>query len=314
MTSFALFLALLPSVASARVDTSNQDLKYYPLKEGDYWEYLTITNDDGPPPKTDSSAYSVQVIGDTVLPNALPYTSMAYQSLYPNHNSFYFFERMDSSKGSVFRYDSTSPNDERRIDSIFAEPGDFFWSSPRKPGLTYGSAGFQTNCEQMADDTVLGIPTQSKFFYDQSLTESGYTLSKGFGLRWLFSYWDFGWDSGIQNNILVYARIDGKEYGVKIPTSVVNRPTSPSTFSLFQNYPNPFNPTTLIRYQLSSNSTVTLRVYDVLGRLVRTLVEDRQSVGEHSVTFNASDLPSGVYFYKLQAGTNSDTKKLLLLK
>ncbi len=90
--------------------------------------------------------------------------------------------------------------------------------------------------------------------------------------------------------------------------------SKPSVFSLSQNYPNPFNPTTVIGYQLSVNSDVTLRVYDVLGRAVETLVHERQSAGEHSVRFNAANLPSGVYFYQLQSGTYSNTKKLLLLK
>jgi hypothetical protein len=314
MTSLSFLLVLLPSIAAAQTDTLNQNLNFYPLKTGDYWEYLTITNDDGPPPKIDSSAYSVQVLGDTTLRNKLSYVTLSYQSLFPTRDSFHYFERIDSASGCVFRYDTTSPNSERRIDSIFAQQGDFFWSSPKRPGSTYGSAGFQTNCGQMVDDTILGVVTTSKFFYDQSLTESGYTLSKGLGLEWLFTYWDFGYNSGIQNNMLVYARIDGKEYGIKIPTSVIDRPTSQIGFSLSQNYPNPFNPTTLIRYRLANNGAVTLRVYDILGRLVKTLVNERQSVGEHLVTFNASNLPSGVYFYHLQAGTFTETKKLTILK
>ncbi len=88
----------------------------------------------------------------------------------------------------------------------------------------------------------------------------------------------------------------------------------PKAFALLQNYPNPFNPTTLIRYRLPKNSAVTLEVYDVLGRLVRTLVNERQTFGEHSVTFDAANLPSGVYFYRILAGAYTDTKKLLLLK
>ncbi len=96
----------------------------------------------------------------------------------------------------------------------------------------------------------------------------------------------------------------------------------PAQFGLLQNYPNPFNPTTIISYQLSVNSFVTLRVYDVLGRQVKTLINERQTAGSHSATFNAAGLSSGVYFYRLvaesaeggQAGMHRDTKKLLLLK
>ena len=88
----------------------------------------------------------------------------------------------------------------------------------------------------------------------------------------------------------------------------------PMQFRVDQNYPNPFNPSTTITYQLPTNAFVNLRVYDVLGREVETLVNERQNAGDHSVTFNAGNLPSGVYFYRLQAGNYSATKKLLLLK
>lgn len=87
-----------------------------------------------------------------------------------------------------------------------------------------------------------------------------------------------------------------------------------SHYALFQNYPNPFNPSTVIRYDLPTNTRVTLKIYDVLGRELTTLVDERQIAGGHSVTFNANALPNGVYFYRLQAGAYTQTKKLVLLK
>jgi len=93
-----------------------------------------------------------------------------------------------------------------------------------------------------------------------------------------------------------------------------NRSHLPTKYALYQNFPNPFNPSTVISYQMSVNSHVTLKVYDVLGREIVTLVDGKQGAGTHSVTFNAGNLPSGVYFYRLQAGSYSDTKKLVLLK
>lgn len=88
----------------------------------------------------------------------------------------------------------------------------------------------------------------------------------------------------------------------------------PMSFVLSQNYPNPFNPTTVIDYQLPMTSHVSLIVYDVLGRRVETLVDRRQSPGAYSVTFNGANLASGVYFYRLRAGSVIETKKMLLLK
>ncbi len=85
-------------------------------------------------------------------------------------------------------------------------------------------------------------------------------------------------------------------------------------YSLFQNYPNPFNPTTVINYQLPVNGFVSLKVYDVLGREVKTLVNERQTAGSHSITFNAGVLTSGVYFYRIEAGKFSQVRKLSLVK
>lgn len=97
--------------------------------------------------------------------------------------------------------------------------------------------------------------------------------------------------------------------GVKQPVEM-----TPAEFKLSQNYPNPFNPSTVIDYQLTMNSFVTLKVYDMLGREVKTLVNEREDAGTHTATFNAANLPSGVYFYRIQAGNFVQTKKLVLIK
>lgn len=93
-----------------------------------------------------------------------------------------------------------------------------------------------------------------------------------------------------------------------------NRLTIPDNFSLSQNYPNPFNPSTRIRYTLSEVSFVTLKIYNILGKEVATLVNELKPSGTFEVTFNAHRLASGVYFYSLHAGNFVKTKKLILLK
>ncbi|HUI29150.1 MAG TPA: alpha-amylase family glycosyl hydrolase [Candidatus Acidoferrales bacterium] len=100
-----------------------------------------------------------------------------------------------------------------------------------------------------------------------------------------------------------------------VPTSVRTGDLNiPERCTLEQNYPNPFNPTTVIGYQLSVVTHVTLKVYDVLGRSVATLVNEKQGAGTHVATFDGSRLSSGVYFYRLQAGAFTDVKKLMLMK
>ena len=88
----------------------------------------------------------------------------------------------------------------------------------------------------------------------------------------------------------------------------------PSDFKLDQNYPNPFNPSTTIKYSISKQSFVTLKVYDVLGNEIKTLVSEEISPGNYEVEFNSNILTSGIYFYKLQAGNFTQTKKMILLK
>jgi Secretion system C-terminal sorting domain len=88
----------------------------------------------------------------------------------------------------------------------------------------------------------------------------------------------------------------------------------PFVFSLNQNYPNPFNPSTIISYQVASTSMVSLKVYDMLGREAATLVNGVKAAGNYTATFNAANLPSGVYFYKLQAGNYTAMKKAILLR
>ncbi len=96
--------------------------------------------------------------------------------------------------------------------------------------------------------------------------------------------------------------------------SVENKNLFPNKFSLEQNYPNPFNPSTVINYQLPTTKHVLLKVYDVIGREVSTLVNEKQNGGKQSVKFNSKNLSNGIYFYTLRSGNFSETKKMLLLK
>jgi photosystem II stability/assembly factor-like uncharacterized protein len=88
----------------------------------------------------------------------------------------------------------------------------------------------------------------------------------------------------------------------------------PQTFALLQNFPNPFNPATYIQYDIPKESFVTLRVFDVAGKEVRLLVNETKRAGSYQIMFDASSLPSGVYFYRITAGDFSDTKKMMLVK
>jgi hypothetical protein len=89
---------------------------------------------------------------------------------------------------------------------------------------------------------------------------------------------------------------------------------TPDQFRLFQNYPNPFNPSTKIRFDVSKSSYIKLVVYDALGKIVAIPVNENLKAGVYEAEFDGSDLSSGVYFYRIQAGEFVETKKMLLLK
>jgi photosystem II stability/assembly factor-like uncharacterized protein len=150
--------------------------------------------------------------------------------------------------------------------------------------------------------------------------DAGLFVSTNYGASWT------KFDSGSTGEGIVSLAADTSNLYAGSSNGVVYRPESgitwvrspngglPDAFELNQNYPNPFNPTTVISYQLPSVSHVTLRIYDVLGREIATLVNEKQIAGAHAVDFNAGNFPSGVYFCRITAGGMVSTRKMVLLK
>jgi len=105
-------------------------------------------------------------------------------------------------------------------------------------------------------------------------------------------------------------------WGIRLmsTTGTGNETALPYKFELAQNYPNPFNPTTNIKYQIPKDANVNIRIYDMLGREVMTLVNEFKKPGMYEVALNGSKLSSGTYFYKITAGDFSEVKKMTLLK
>jgi len=101
---------------------------------------------------------------------------------------------------------------------------------------------------------------------------------------------------------------------VQNPVSVDNENSAADSYELYQNYPNPFNPSTKIEYRISDRSFVSLKVYNILGDEVATLVNEEKSSGVYNVNFDAAGLSSGMYLYKLQAGSFVEMKKMILLR
>ncbi|HMD13731.1 MAG TPA: T9SS type A sorting domain-containing protein, partial [Bacteroidota bacterium] len=129
------------------------------------------------------------------------------------------------------------------------------------------------------------------------------------------------------NSVKASIVIDGKETFLngKATIRIVNpsstillkllgTPAIPSAFALQQNYPNPFNPSTKFSFSVPKTSQVSIKIYDVLGREVVTLLNEKKDPGEYTLTWTAASIPSGVYFYRMSAGNFVQTKKMVLLK
>ncbi len=129
--------------------------------------------------------------------------------------------------------------------------------------------------------------------------------------------------STIYNNLLVCGGIFNSAGGVPasnlaqwdgtIGINIISNKV-PDSYKLYQNYPNPFNPSTKIRYTIKENGTVAIKVFDITGKEVKALVNEKQNAGEYEVTFNGNSLSSGIYIYKLESGDYSEAKKMTLLK
>ena len=94
----------------------------------------------------------------------------------------------------------------------------------------------------------------------------------------------------------------------------IENETNIRTYSLKQNFPNPFNPSTTIKFSVQKESFVSIKVYDIAGKEITTLVNERKAAGNYSMEYDASNLPSSIYFYRMQAGSFVSTKKLILIK
>jgi hypothetical protein len=116
---------------------------------------------------------------------------------------------------------------------------------------------------------------------------------------------ELGWSDTSMNNYITVTSTSVQEERIG---------GTPEEYSLSQNFPNPFNPSTSIGYAVTNREYVRLAVYDVGGRLVQTLVDGVKEPGEYLVRFTADNLPSGVYMYRLQSGSFSETRKMILTK
>jgi hypothetical protein len=170
-----------------------------------------------------------------------------------------------------------------------------------------------TSFDSLKTIPLFNIPTETRV-YSAVAPYGGdqYYLAKNFGI----SYLQQEFEAILITNELKGAVIKGIVYGdTSTIVGITDKiPTQPKEYVLSQNYPNPFNPTTTIKYSIPKADIVKLTVYNAIGSKVATVVNEYKQAGNYSVQFNAANLASGIYLYRLESGNYNSAKKFVLLK
>jgi hypothetical protein len=287
----------------------SQRREYNPLQVGNVWQYRDA----------ESNFYTItKVVEDSVI-NGKHYFKKIYYEFYPPAIDFIAWERNDTTRSGVtFMLDFEDVNqngdylEELPIDSL-ENP---FWSeyTTYKYSFHYPNAFHffpgekqvhvkDTSWVKIDGDTVI-----SRYFEILNLFW-GETIIEKFGI--------YSYRMESPARICIGAIINGKQYGNIVNIDDYIKQT-PFGFALSNNYPNPFNPSTKIRYEIPAAEKVSIKIYDVLGNEIKTLVDEFKDAGYYEVDFSAvggaDNLSSGVYFYRIVSGSFSETKKMVLMR
>ncbi|MBK8553733.1 MAG: T9SS type A sorting domain-containing protein [Ignavibacteria bacterium] len=305
---FAFVLVILiQSVDSHAWDTTAA--KYYPLSVGNVYVFNKYDLWFSCNTHEILATYYVHISNTTLKPNGKTYYQFSgWWNLVGFGSPSWTYQRIDSNSMNVYAYDSVN-NSEFLHDSLSGTVNTNF-DCERLNFIQ--PHGWYERIDQM---TIFNSVRNRRQFQCSGPIIAGtyYYLVEGIGFTG-FSICELG--SGEEYK-LKGCVLDGIVYGDTALTSIhQNENLIPDKFSLSQNFPNPFNPVTDIPYSLSEDRFVTLKVYDVSGNEIATLVNEKQTSGTYSYQFSTVNyqLASGIYFYKLEAGDFSETKRMILLK
>ena len=230
----------------------------------------------------------------------------------------------DSGWVNIWRNSYTYDENNNLTDELGQEWKDSAWVISWKSSYTYDENNNETEWfDQNWDDSVWVNYSKNSYTYDENNNETEWLDQHWDGSAWLNNLkYTYTHDEnnneteGLGQNWDGSSWVNYKKYSYKYLTvTKINEDLSLiNSYSLSNNYPNPFNPSTIINYSIPRSSQVQIKLYDILGREVETLVNEVKSPGNYEVNFNASSLASGVYLYRLQAGSFVQTKKMMLLK
>jgi hypothetical protein len=256
-----------------------------PLAVGNKW-ILDVTKYDSTGTIIGSYVDSLMVVGDTLI---------LTETWFIDHTGSLKINRADG----LYQWD---------------DPGELPWLVLKYP--TYVDDTFSSKSDTafvISIDTLITVPSGSYscIRYDYKRKTDLSLKRHFFGAPMVGSvYWE-EFSKTSDGSLFRNKMVELKSYSV---TNINENILSPIFFSLLQNYPNPFNPTTTIKFQIPELNFVTLKVFDVLGNEIATLVNEEKPMGIYEVEFDGKGLPSGIYFYQLQASNFVETKKMILLK
>ena len=267
-------------------------LKKYPIHVGDRYTYARSTKSYTPNVFIPYDTLTVSVDKDTILSN-----NQKYFKLVSKEEDLYV--RIDSTDGNIYNAKIIDGNvTELLIDNIVAEDNsvlNIYFSNNinqfRYNKSTYSNPVIGQNRECI---TARQVDNENIYFIrcdNYGIISSCTRRNSTEGIIYLY-----------QDLIDVSTTING------LP------PASPTSYNLSQNYPNPFNPSTNINFTLPNAEFVTLKIYDILGKVVTTLINEELNAGNYTKTWDANNLSSGVYFYRLTAGKFTETKKMILVR
>lgn len=270
--------------------------EYNPLHVGDLWQFVGSSG----------NINEIKVDNDTIVNNTKYFRKL--DMFFPYDSTYFYLERNDSAKSTTYRLDIEDLDedgdslDEVLLDSLEV-PRVTTYLSYRH---TWKNGDPFPKLPVVIDSFWVVVYGDTVISRIVSFLAQDELVADKYGVVQIYP-------EGSPPLLLTGMIINGVTYG-----NIVNidkpQESFPSKFKLFNNYPNPFNPTTTITYSIQKDGLVSLKVYDILGKEVASLVNEPKIAGTYNVEFNASNLPSGIYFYRIRAGAFVDTKKLILLK
>ena len=259
---------------------------YFPLEVGNRWDYFVEIHIPGGFTSYDTS--SIQIEDQQIMPNGLEYFVLSetlFNNFFPRskylrkeNNKYYYYNEDDSTDCFYLRFDL--PTDSFYLDCM----------------------GGQWDVDSYVNTYTFGFSDTLQY---QNIE---YVFSKHFGGYSFTDHWVATYYFTLKGCI-----ISGVTYG-NLLVDVQDEIKTPIKFELSQNYPNPFNPATKIKYQIPETEKVTLKIFDVLGNEISTLVNEEKPAGKYEADFIGNTLTSGIYFYQLKTGNFIEMKKMILLK